>query len=256
MEQMTRRGFTRQMIGSLLSYSLVTTLSKAQALGRPMDQAARPWVLAMEHETAAMRAGTISQKEWQARIEEMLARIDMAGLLRAIDYDNLVRRVKFQERHESVLEINLPKREGLKGDLSFDSYFYAMKKGVAIVPHGHRNMTTMHMVLTGEAQALHYDRVTDDRDYIVIKPVSDILAKRGDASTISDESTNIHWFRSLSDTVFMFNIGVYGINPKLSFTGREYLDPLSGQKTENGLIRARRLNQEEAYRVYGKSYRL
>jgi hypothetical protein len=87
----------------------------------------------------------------------------------------------------------------------------------------------------------------------VIKPLSDVLSRRGDASTVSDESSNIHWFKTISDTVFMFNIGVFAINPKNSFTGREYVDPLRGEKTENGLIRARRMNNDEAYRVYGRS---
>ena len=112
------------------------------------------------------------------------------------------------------------------------------------MPHGHQNMATMHMVLAGEAQALHYDRVASDGDYLIIKPVSDQLAKPGHASTVSDESTNIHWFKTVSDTVFMFNIGVFEIDPKKPFTGREYVDPLRGEKIGDGAIRASRLNQE------------
>lgn len=253
MEELTRRAFTRNMLGSLLTFSLVSTLSKAAVLTAPVSVMIRPWVVDMEQITKAMRAGTISQKAWQASIQQLLAQVELSDLLRAIDFDALRKKIVFRESHESVLEIELRKREGLKADLSFDSFFYAMKKGVSIVPHGHQNMATMHMVLAGEAQAVHYDRVARDGDYLLIKPVSDLLARPGHASTVSDESTNIHWFKTVSDTVFMFNIGVFGINPQQSFTGREYVDPLRGEKAEDGAIRVRRLNQEEAYRIYGRS---
>ena len=253
MEEITRRAFTRNMLGPLLTFSLVKSLSKAEALGHPVRAIVRPWVLEMERATKAMRAGRLSQKEWQESIQQLLARVDLSDLLRAIDYPTLTKAVVFRESHESVLDIDLGKREGLKADLSFASFFYAMKKGVAIVPHGHRNMATMHMVLAGEAQALHYDRVANDDDYLIIRQVSDEVARPGHASTVSDESTNIHWFKTTSDTVFMFNIGVFEINPKKPFTGREYIDPLNGDKMEHGAIRAKRLSQEEAYRIYGRS---
>ena len=51
----------------------------------------------------------------------------------------------------------------------------------------------------------------------------------------------------------MFNIGVFGINPSESFTGRDYIDPLGGEKLRDGLIRARRIEVKEAYKLYGKS---
>ena len=253
MEEIARRAFTRNMLGSLMTFSLVRILSKADALAHPVKSIVHPWVLEMEHVTRAMRARTVSQREWQESLQQLLAHVDLSDLLRAIDYDALTKKVVFQASHESVLEINLRKREGLKTDFSFAPFFYAMKNGVSIVPHGHQNMATMHMVLAGEAQALHYDRVANDGDYLIIKQVSDVLARPGDASTVSDESTNIHWFKTVSNTVFMFNIGVFEINPKKPFTGREYIDPLGGEKVGDGAIRARRLKEEEAYRIYGRS---
>ena len=251
MEKVSRREFTFDAIGSLLTFSLFKSLSEAEALASPLEPIVRSWVLEMERTTKSMRAGEASQKRWQQGIEELLARADLNDLLRAIDYDTLIKRVVFHPGHETVLDVNLGKREGIKDGLSFETYFYAMKKGTAIVPHGHKNMATMHMVLSGEAQALHFERVMDDGPYLLIKPVSDRLAKAGHVSTVSDEGTNVHWFKTVSDAVYMFNIGVYAIDPKKTFTGREYIDPLHGERAENGLIRAKRLTQDEAYRQYG-----
>jgi hypothetical protein len=42
----------------------------------------------------------------------------------------------------------------------------------------------------------------------------------------------------------MFNIGVFGINASEGFSGRDYVDPLGGEKLQGGLIRARRIEVE------------
>lgn len=250
MAKTSRRQFTRDIIGSLFTFSLAKSLSDAAAFASPLRSVVRPWVLEMERATKATRAGSISQKQWQQGIEQLLARVSLDDLLRAIDYDALVKRVVFRPVHETVLDIDLGRREGVKDNLSFDSFFYAMKRGTNIVPHGHKNMATMHMVLAGEAQAVHYDRVGEEGQYLIIKPVSEVVARAGDASTVSDESSNVHWFKTVSERVFMFNIGVYGLDQTKPFTGREYVDPLRGQKEGSDAIRARRLTQEEAYKLY------
>jgi hypothetical protein len=250
MEKTSRRQFSRDAIESLLTFSLVKSVSDVAAFAAPLRPVVRPWVLEMERATKAMRSGSISQKQWQQGIEELLVRVSLDDLLRAIDYDALVKRVVFQPVHETVLNVDLGKREGIKDELSFAAFFYGMKRGTNIVPHGHRNMATMHMILSGEAQALHYDRVGETDRYLMIKPVSDVLAKPGDASTVSDASTNIHWFKTTSERVFMFNIAVFGLDATMPITGREYVDPLRGEKEGNGIIRARRLTADEAYKLY------
>jgi hypothetical protein len=88
---------------------------------------------------------------------------------------------------------------------------------------------------------------------LTIKPATDRVIEAGAVTTVSDQSCNIHWFKALSEPVFMFNIGVFGINPSEGFSGRDYIDPVGGEKLKDGLIRARRIEAQEAYRLYGKS---
>ena len=128
-----------------------------------------------------------------------------------------------------------------------------MKKGRAIVPHAHHNMTSMHMVLAGNVQARHFDRVSNELNYLTIKPALDKEFVRGDLSTVSDQKDNIHWFEALSEPVFIFSVGVFKVNPDEDFTGRDYIDPRGGEKIGNGLIRARRIGEKEARSLYGKS---
>ena len=253
MEKLSRRDFIQNSLGSLLAFSLVNSLCQAQVLTGSVKSAAHKWILEMEQVTKSLRDSKIKQAEWQQQIESLLARVDLKDLLRAIDYDRLAKIAVFPEDHESAENVDFSQIEGLPAELSFNPYFYAMKKGVAIVPHGHRNMTSMHMVLKGDSHGWQYDRVSDEAGHLIIKPTIDKLLVPGDVSTVSDERDNIHWFKAMSEPVFMFNIGVFGVKPKDSFTGRDYIDPTNGEKLKGGLIRARRIEKEEAYKLYGKS---
>ena len=48
--------------------------------------------------------------------------------------------------------------------------------------------------------------------------------------------------------------GIYSLNFAKNFTGAEItLNPIRGEKLQDGLIRAKRLNSREAYKLYGKS---
>jgi hypothetical protein len=253
MGKSSRRDFIQNSLGSLLTFSLVNSLCQAQVLTGSVKSIAHKWIIQMEQVTKSLRDEKLKPIEWQQQIETLLDRVDLKDLLRAIDYDRLAKIAVFPEDHESAENVDFSKIEGLPAELSFNPYFYAMKKGVAIVPHGHRNMTSMHMVLKGDAHSWQYDRVADEPEHLIIKPTVDKLLVPGGVSTVSDERHNIHWFKAMTEPVFMFNIGVFGVKPKESFTGRDYIDPTNGEKISGGLIRAKRIEKEEAYKLYGKS---
>lgn len=253
MKTFSRRAFTQNLLGSLFAFSLVRTVSKADLLTGSIKPIAHQWAVEMERVTRALREGRIRPSQWQQQIESLLVRVDISDLLRSIDYERLSKTAVFPADHESAEDIDFSKIEGLPSQLSFAPYFYAMKKDIAIVPHGHRNMASMHMVLKGQAQSWQYDRVRDEPRYLIINPTKDKLLVPGDVSTISDERDNIHWFKAMTEPVFMFNIGVFGIDHTASFTGRDYIDPANGEKIKGGFIRARRIDMNEAYKLYGKS---
>jgi len=111
----------------------------------------------------------------------------------------------------------------------------------------------MHMMIKGEAHSWQFERVSDEENYMTIKPTAERTLKVGDVSTMSEKRDNIHWFKALTEPVFMFNIGVFRIRPAEDFSGRDCIDPLGGEKLKDGLIRARRIELKEAYKLYGKS---
>lgn len=251
--KLTRRTFNQSLISSLFTLTLVKSVDRLESFASPVRPIVRKWLVDMEHVTVDLRKGRVAPVEWQRQIESLLSRVEMSDLLAAIDYDRIAKVAVFPEDHESAEDVHFPKTQGLPDELSFAPYFYALRKGAAIVPHGHRNMSSMHMMLKGQSQGWQFERISDEKDYLTIKPTSDKVLNEGEVTTVSDKSTNIHWFKALTEPVFMFNIGVFGINPAKDFSGRDYIDPLGGEKLKDGLIRARRIELKEAYRLYGKS---
>ena len=119
------------------------------------------------------------------------------------------------------------------------------------MPHGHNNMCTGFIVLRGEFDGKHYDRVEDRADHYLIRKTVDRVFKPGEFSTVSDHKDNIHWFTARSDTGFIFNLHVIDIRPdNTEPTGRLYLDP-NGEKLADGTIRAERISYDEANKRYG-----
>jgi hypothetical protein len=253
MEKISRRDFTRNMLGSLFSIALMSSLSESQSLKGSVKPIVHKWVIEMEQISKDLRTHKIQPSEWQDQIESLLGQVDLADLLKAIDYQQLAKSTKLFDDHETAEDVTFSQVKGLPDELSFAPYFYGMKKGVSVVPHGHQNMTTMHMMLKGEAHGWHYDRISDEPKHLIIKPTKDRLMTPGDVSTISSQRDNIHWFKAQTEPVFMFNIGVYNLDPKAETTGRDYIDPNHGENLQDGLIRVPRITGKNAYKIYGKS---
>lgn len=254
MELLSRRNFTGQMLGSVMTFSLVETLCRGGALAKGVAPIAKHWLTEVEELSRAMAEQKASQIEWQRKLAELFARVELKDLLRDINFERLSKTIKFPDDHEGVVATKPPHAVGLSEELSFSTFIYGMRKGRAIVPHCHRNMTSMHMPIGGELHGWHYERLRDEPEHLIIKPTLDRALKLGEVTTISDEKDNVHWFKATSDAAFTFNIGVYGIDPAVKTTGRQfYLDPMGAEKLSDGSLRVRHLSTKEAYRLYGKS---
>jgi len=193
----------------------------------------------------------LKDTDFQAKLEELYKKVNLAELLTLLEFDRISKTVKFPERGAASLGIDLTKVEGLPRQLVFGKQIFALRKDRSIVPHGHDNMCTGFIILGGEFVGKHYDRVEDNKDHYLIKPTIDRLFKAGDCSTVSDHKDNVHWFKASSETGFVFNIHVMGYNPEnTKSSSRVYIDP-AGEKTNSGLIIARKITSTEAHKKYG-----
>ena len=248
MGKITRRSFAHTTLGSLLTYSLLDTLVQEDVLGNEVAPIATKWLSQLQELGQDVKGKKISQLQWQESVEHLFDMIDLADITKAINYDHLVKTAKFKSRGETSIRPKLPQVEGLPTRLIFGTQVFALKKGRSVVPHGHDNMATAFLILDGKFHGRHYDRLDEDSESMIIKPTIDKEFERAGYSSISDFKDNVHWFKSTSETGFIFNIHVLSVKP--GRTGRVYIDP-DGEKLTGGRIRARKIKLAEANKKYG-----
>jgi hypothetical protein len=247
----SRRSFNTKLLGSLMAYGLIETLFTGDLFGEPLRPIIHKWMVEMHDLSQDLKGHKLKDIEFQARLEALYQRVDLAEFLKLLDFDRLTQNVKFPDKGAANLGIDLSKIEGLPQRLVFGKQIFACRKGRSIVPHGHDNMCTGFLVLKGDFVGKHYDRVGDNKDHYLIKPTIDRLFKPGETSTVSDHKDNVHWFKADSDTGFIFNIHILGYNPdNPNRSGRVYVDP-EGEKVAGGLIVAKKIGSAEAHRKYG-----
>ena len=251
MQELTRRGFTRQTLGSLVTFSLLETLCRHDLFADEIKPITIKWLASVNELGFEVKDQKIEQVDWQKKIEELFVKVELADVLKYVDFERLTKDLKFVDNGARSLSFKFQEVEGTPTKLAFGKQVFAMKKGRSVVPHGHNNMTTAFLILAGEFEGRHFDRLKDEKEHFIIKPTIDRKFKPGECSTISDYKDNIHWFKTTTDTGFIFNIHVNDVRPGSGeSTGRVYLDPL-GEKLDDGLIRARKIGYKEVHELYG-----
>ena len=248
----SRRDFTKHSIQALLTISLLDHLCSANLLAADAKLTAKKWLNEVNQIGLNVKGKKIKETEWQTQIEDLLQnKIALPELFKLIDFDRIEKTAKFVDNGARSVRPEFPKINGVPNKLVFGHQVFALKKGRSIVPHGHNNMATAFIVLKGNFHGRHYDRVTDEKKHMIIKPTIDAKFGPGTGSSISDEKDNVHWFKAEDEPAFIFNIHVFGLNPGNSKrTSRVYIDP-NGEKLDDGLIRARLIDSKEAHQLYG-----
>jgi hypothetical protein len=247
---LSRRQFGQQALGSLLTYSLLQTLVARDAFGDEMKVLAAKWLKDVNDLSNDVKGKKVKQTDWQAKVDELLGKVDLADTLKFLDFDKLTADIKFKDQGELSLRAKLPEVEGLPTNLVFGHQVFALAKDRSVVPHGHNNMATAFLILKGAFRGRHYDRLEDVGEHFIIRQTIDREFKVGEHSTVSDHKDNIHWFTANSERAFIFNIHVMNVDPAIQNSGRVYLDP-NGEKLSDNRIKARRVSAGEVYKLYG-----
>lgn len=246
-----RRDFTKQTLGSLLTFSLLETLTTNDLFADSVKPITTKWLASLNDLGKQVKGQKLKQVEWQKQVEALFSKVDLPELLRLIDFNKLSKNVKFVDNGARSLRFKFPKVEGLPTSYVFGRQIFALKKDRSVVPHGHNNMATAFLILKGDLHGRHYDRLNDEPKHFIIKPTIDRKFKPAEYSTISDDKDNVHWFKAITEPSFIFNIHVLNVRPGSKLrTGRVYLDP-EGEKLSGGLIKARRVDYKEAHKLYG-----
>ncbi len=247
---LSRRQFGQISLGSLLTYTLLETIFTRELLSAEGKAVAQKWLKDLEQLGQDVKGQKLKQTEWQTKVEELYATVDLPDLLTFMKFDELAAGAKFAKQGEQSLRPTFPEVEGLPKQLVFGHQIFALKKDRSVVPHGHNNMATAFLILKGDFHGKHYDRLEDEADALIIKPTIDRAFTTGEYSTVSDMKDNIHWFKATSETAFIYNIHVMNVDPSKAGAGRVYIDP-EGESLSDGRIRAKKVSAIDVLRKYG-----
>ncbi|MCA9068651.1 MAG: hypothetical protein KDA84_07000 [Planctomycetaceae bacterium] len=247
---MNRRDFGQKTLGSLLTFSLLETLLSSNAIAEEVKPIAARWLADINQMSKDLKGQKLKQTEWQEQVEKLFTKVNLAEFLTYVDFAKLTKDMKFRDKGERSFRAEFPRVEGLPTQLVFGHQMFALKKNRSVVPHGHENMATAFLILQGEFDGKHFDRLEDHKDHMVIKPTIDRKFLPSEYSTISDYKDNVHWFKAISETGYIFNIHVLNVDPNINKSGRVYIDPM-GEKLSDGRIKAKKLRAKDAFAKYG-----
>jgi len=243
---MNRREFT----GSVLAYGLIQMLWARDLFADDIKPVVGQWFKDLNDLSQDLKRQKFKDTEFQAKMEDLYKKVDLAELVKFIDLDRIAEKAKLPDNGAHSAGFDLTKVEGVKS-LAFGKQIFCLKKGRAVVPHGHENMCTGFIVLRGNFRGRHYDRLESHKEHYIIKPTIDREFAAGGASTISDHKDNVHWFTCASETGYIFNAHVIGYDPRITEpSGRLYLDP-EGEKLSGGLIKAAKMTSAACHKKYG-----
>lgn len=249
-DMINRRQFTRQSLTTVASFAFMESLFAFQAFEPEVRTDMSKWLKTLNTYCGDLKKDAVSGEEWQALVGSLFEQIELKELLRFIDFDQLIKGFKFPDLGVNTRPVAFPTLAGLPNGVVFTKKIFGMQKDRAIIPHGHSNMASAHLILQGELHLRHYDKLAEEKDHLLISPTIDLNVCSGDYSSISNEKDNIHWFVANTPHAFTFDVIM------LDLYGEAYdilnLDIAAGEHLSNGTIRARVLEVEEALRKYGK----
>jgi hypothetical protein len=247
----SRRDFTRNALQSLTTLVLIEGLWSRSLFGADVRPIVDDWFKELNTISGDVHEHRTKDVEYQRALERLYQRVDLAALLKTLDFDRLAAGMTFPAKGAKSLPVDFSHVNGLPVALAFGRQIFGMAKGRSVVPHGHDNMATGFLVLKGNFRGRHYDRVEDHSDHYIIRPTLDRDFQPGQFSTISDHKDNVHWFTNQSETGFLFNVHVVETNPENpKRPGRVYVDPM-GEKLDGGLIKAPKITYGKVNQLYG-----
>ena len=130
---------------------------------------------------------------------------------------------------------------------------FLLAKNRAIVPHGHQDMASGHLVIHGSLRVRHFERLRDEPTHLILRPTIDRESQPGSATTVSDEKDNVHWLVATSQVAATFDVIMPDLQADRPTRFMDFVDPREGEPLGDGTIRAPRLSPDEVFARYGNT---
>ena len=95
MQLLTRRNFTQQTLGSLVTFSLLETLCRHDLFADEIKPITVKWLASVNELGFEVKDQKIEQVDWQKKIEELFVKVELADVLKYVDFERLTKDLKF-----------------------------------------------------------------------------------------------------------------------------------------------------------------
>ncbi len=243
-------GYTRRRVLCLAPAAMLYALGSREALAAPLQAHVFEGLARMNECSAELRSHAITPEAWQDQMAALVARLDLDEVVAALDLSALRDALELPDDRARARVLRFPELQQAMDDAGVRLRLFGLSPGRAIVPHGHHDLVSMHWVLAGGLHARHYDRVTQTRTHMVLRPTIDRVLRPGMATTVSDERDNVHWFVAVDGPAYSLGVTVSRLHDHGPH-GRVYVDPRAAER-EGDRLRAPILSPREARRRYGR----
>jgi hypothetical protein len=237
-------------------------------LARDLLAAERPgklddWIAELLTLGEKLEKGLIAGKDWQAGIDQLYSKADIPEMLAHLDFDKVKRSIDLTKRGEVFVttplrpDPNRPYVPGAPEGTGVITKLAGTRKGSAVPPHGHQNMVSAFLIVSGEYHVVQYDKLGSEgllapgSGSLLIREVQNEKQKRGQWSSISDDRNNLHWLRGLSEECFFFSCKLISLKPDVVTHGRINVNVRDAQDLGSGKLKCPIITAERAAELFG-----
>jgi len=212
----------------------------------------RSWTHQLDSLGRDLLNGQITALAWQDGMDDLYRNIDPDTLLRSIDFDQATNNSAFDSINQSknFTPVRFLPHTGAPEHMVVTTRLAKIRKGHSILPHGHLNMVSAFLTLSGEFHVRQYDRLHYDEYFFHIRQTSDHESQPGQWNSHSDVKNNIHWLTAMTDDTYLFSVKLTRINSNQDHSSLLFVDP-NGKDLGNGVIQAKRIDYDRAHELYG-----
>lgn len=249
---MTRRDFSKEVLVTLTGIAFLDTIFQERLFANSVRPIADHWLKELHTMCLDLKKNSISPVEWQQKIDEFHSKLPLEDLLKTIDFEKSIQKLTYPDLGVVTTDPVLPKVDNISEAYSFVGRIFGMQKDRAIIPHGHKNMTSCHRVLQGEFLLKQYDRLKDEGDFIFIKKTIEETGKTGSFSSVSDAKNNIHWLVATTNRAYTFDVIVHSLNERP--TEIDNIDMYDATRMENEILKVKKMKVADALKKYGNTH--
>ena len=212
----------------------------------------RSWIHQLDSLGRDLLNGQITALVWQNGMDDLYRNIDPDMLLRSICFEQTTNNSAFDsiDQSKNFTPVHFLPHTGAPEHMVVTTKVAKITKGRSILPHGHLNMVSAFLTLSGEFHVRQYDRLHYDEKFFHIRQTSDHVSQPGQWNSHFDDKNNIHWLTAMTDDTYLFGTKLTHIDPNRYFASNLYVD-VYGKDLGNGVIQAERIDFDRVHELYG-----